>query len=543
MNQRTTWVCHVVGALAVIAAAAFVPTDAAAQPSSDSKPKHAKVICCILPENGGGPGCAQVAPDHCDSLGGTSLGPGSCQHNPCLSSSTTTTTTTTRPPTTTTTTTIPACCGFSPKPNRLNFTTSTSTGTGNCGTLTSNTGLLLENLKCGGLYTGGGSDSVPLPFQVPDMGSSLTKVATCSGTSLGLSNLTSTDTGSNRNCTSIGCLVGPPLPIPNSATPSTSVCVINTVSANATGTADCSSGASQLSLPLNSEIFLDGDLFPNAPGIQVCPVCNKTCNAGTNLNGPCSSDADCPGAGAGSCAGSNKCHGGPNDGMACTPAESVVGTLGAFPTTHDCPPPVAMDIGGLPIAFTLSTATKTDTAQTLAGPNSQCTANGVPFFCCTGAGAGTCTAMPRVFCGFCRDIDAAGTDCFEGDPNNRFLNECPRNNLCASAGDPFNCCTGAGTGTCDQAAKPCTDSSQCTDGNGTWPNCRQGNPGAFSFGTAQTITETGSPAGDMSDGLGHASVLVSTFCIGPTFNFMVDGPGDLPGPGAVSLPGTAQLLP
>jgi hypothetical protein len=83
----------------------------------------------------------------------------------------------------------------------------------------------------------------------------------------------------------------------------------------------------------------------------------------------------------------------------------------------------------------------------------------------------------------------------------------------------------------------------CTDGNGQWPDCQQNNPGAFSFGTAQTITETGSPAGGMNDGLGHASVLVSTFCIGPTFNATVDQAGDLPGPGTVSLPGIAQLLP
>src|SRR5207249_406463 len=367
---------------------------------------------------------AQVPTIPCAGAFGTCLGScpagQECQPDPtttlcgCVTVTNTTLSTTTTTTSSVTTTTLAACCGFSPKPSALNFTT--SIGAGNCGTLKTSTGVLLENLACGGLYTGGGSAGVPLPFQVPDMGSSLTGVASCSGTSLTLTNLTSTQTGSNRDCTSVGCLFGPPLPIPNSATTPISLCVINTVAANASGSADCVTGASNLSLPLSSELFLTGDLFPNAPGIQSCPVCNQTCNAGTNLNGPCNSDADCPGAGAGSCAGSDKCHGGPNDGMACTPADSVVGTLGAFPTTHDCPPPVAMDIGGLPIAFALSTATKTDTGQTLAGPNSQCTANGVPFVCCTGAGAGTCTAMQRVFCGFCRDIDAAGTGCFEGDP-------------------------------------------------------------------------------------------------------------------------------
>ncbi len=429
------------------------------------------------------------------------------QSTPCSGTTTTTISTAT------TTTTRPCTCATS-NFHRLSFTT--GIGSGNCGTLTNTADLLLENLACGGLYTGGGANSVPLPYAVPDMGSSLTALGPCSGTSLTLTNLTSSQTGSNRNCTSVGCLFGPPLPIPNTVSTPTSVCVINTVTTNANGTADCMSGASNLSLPLNSELFLDGDLFPNAPGIQVCPVCNMTCNAGTNLNGPCNVDADCPSGGGGSCAGANKCHGGPNDGMACTPADSP--TYQAFPTSHDCPPPPLMDIGGLPIAFALTTGSMTLAAQTLSGQN-------------------------RVFCGFCRDVNAFGTNCFEGDPDNPPPAGCPKNSSCTASMTPFKCCTGAGTGACNQAPKPCTAASQCTDGNGTWPDCQQKGPGAFSLATAHTITATGSPAGDLSDGMGHASTLVSTFCIEPTFNKTVDNAGDLPGPGAVSLPGTAQLLP
>ena len=400
------------------------------------------------------------------------------------------------------------------------------------------TGGFLENLACGGLYTGGGSSGVPLPFPVPDMGSSLTAVSCVGGgPSLTLSQLTSTQTGSKRNCTATGCLFGPPLPIPNSATTPISLCVINTVSQNGTGTANCSTGASSLSLPLTSELFLTGDLFPNAPGIQSCPVCNKTCNAGTNATGPCNTDADCPGAGGGSCAGSNVCHGGPNNGASCVPADSPVDS--SFPTTHDCPPTTTLSIGSLPIAFALSTGTRTETGQTLAGPNSLCTGDMTPFGCCTGAGTGACTSMSRVFCGFCRDVDAAGTGCFEGAPAAQVA--CPHNSACLSAGNPYLCCSGPNAGSCDLGPKACTASSQCTDGNGTWPNCQQHNPGAFGFGTAQTITENGSPGGDLTDGAGHASTLVSIFCVPPTFNPSVDNTGDLPGPGAVSLPGTAQL--
>ena len=57
------------------------------------------------------------------------------------------------------------------------------------------------------------------------------------------------------------------------------------------------------------------------------------------------------------------------------------------------------------------------------------------------------------------------------------------------------------------------------------------------------ISETGMPAGDMTDGAAHALTLASIFCIPPTFNATVDAAGDLPGPGAVTLSGTGQLLP
>src|SRR5438034_4168134 len=101
----------------------------------------------------------------------------------CISDATTTTT----PGSTTTTTMGGPCCGINP--TKLNFTT--STGTGNCGAVQLSNGSVSKNLACGGLVTGGGSNTVPLPYAVPDMGSSLTKVSSCSGTSLTLANLTS----------------------------------------------------------------------------------------------------------------------------------------------------------------------------------------------------------------------------------------------------------------------------------------------------------------------------------------------------------------
>jgi len=36
---------------------------------------------------------------------------------------------------------------------------------------------------------------------------------------------------------------------------------------------------------------------------------------------------------------------------------------------------------------------------------------------------------------------------------------------------------------------------------------------------------------------------VSVFCIPPSYNGIVDPSGELPGPGAVSLPGQSQFIP
>ena len=406
-----------------------------------------------------------------------------------------------------------ACaCGAS-TPTKLSFTT--AVGSGNCGAVSGTSGTLL-NLVCAGLYFGGGLESVPLPATVPDMGVSLTK-ACCSGTNLTLANLTSTDTGSNRNCTSTGCLFGPPLPIPNSATPVLSTCILNDIAANAVGTATCDTGASSLNLPLTSNTFLTGDLLdgtkadrPFVPGTQPCPTCQTACrscfssagvtntmcttNADCGANAfcglrACASDTDCP-TGV-PCGTTPVCLGGANYGASCTPGSGPLGA--AYPTSHDCALPAgSAPIGILPIPFALTTGTSSK----------------------PGIASGT---QQRVFCGYCRD--AANTGCFEGDPHAQ-ADSCP-----LPAG----------------SLHPCTADSDCTTPN--YASCEQRDNGAFHQGPATSITETGVPAGDMTDHFAHSSTLVSVFCIPLTFNAVIDGAADLPGPGAVSLPGHAQILP
>src|SRR2546426_6265251 len=88
MNERTIRVSHAIVALAMLAAVAFVPTDATAQPFGPPS----RVTCCI-PENGTLE-CGQLTADNCARHPGAfSIGTGSCAHNPCLTSSTTTSTT------------------------------------------------------------------------------------------------------------------------------------------------------------------------------------------------------------------------------------------------------------------------------------------------------------------------------------------------------------------------------------------------------------------------------------------------------------------
>src|SRR5207248_11668192 len=70
----------------------------------------------------------------------------------------------------------------------------------------------------------------------------------------------------------------------------------------------------------------------------------------------------------------------------------------------------------------------------------------------------------------------------------------------------------------------------------------QTNPGALGQPTARRIVENGAPGGDLTDGAAHAAVLGSVFCIPPTGNAAVDSVVDLPGPGAIGLNASAQLV-
>ena len=419
-------------------------------------------------------------------------------------------------------------CGAT-APTLLKFTT--GMGSGSCGSVTparcvlgSNAtmpcttdgdcpgGHCVGDLKCSGLYFGGGGVALVLPNTVPDMGTSLLKVGCCEqdGVTMQLVATTSADAGVDlRTCTAStvdngiyadqqgnrlpGCLFGPPLPIPNLNAAALSTCVINRVATNAAGSAKCTTGDSSVDIPLTSDIYLTGDLLdgtaadrPDVPGIQPCPLCQQQARGGCTPSG-----------------GNGCCFGGPKDGMACTPGDSASGD--PYPTSHDCPPPAAALIGKLPIPFSLTTDSTAPAAhKTATDMNSQ-----------------------HVFCGFCGvELGTSFGVCVGGSNDGM---------ACQDVGQcsPDGTCTGPFA---------CTSAADCT-GHGPLTVCKQRTGGAFGNGGATIISETGVPGGDSTDHLPHASTLVSVFCIPATFTGAVDSAADLPGPGAVALPGEAQLLP
>jgi hypothetical protein len=354
-----------------------------------------------------------------------------------------------------------ACCGSQPF---LSFETTNTPG--DCGDIIDQNGMLVTNIACAGLYTGGGGNSVPLPYALPDQSNAVSAIASCAADVATLGPTTAAQTGTNKNCTEAGCFFGAPLPVPNPGSTPTSVCVVNRLSADISGTVNCATGDADIDAPLSSILYLTGDTstdpMSTIAGIQPCPLCS---------------------AGA--------CVGGANDTDPCVAGTSALNA--SFPTSNDCPPDNAFNIGTLPVAFSLTSGAITWTGTTATND--------------TGS---TVSVQNRVFSGFCRDAD--GTGAFAGDPVIANAELCWENGMAVGPA-----CAGVNE------------------------SCEQRNNGAFgpAGGANRTITAVGNPMG--INGGPAANTLVSIFTILPTFNATVDAAGDLPGPGAVALPGVSQL--
>jgi hypothetical protein len=391
----------------------------------------------------------------------------------------------------------PECCTNT----RLRFTT--ALGSGTCGRVDpgvcigpSNPGIPCTSdfectfpdvcrgdLTCGGLYVGGGSVQAALPALVSDGAQSIAKVVNCSPetTVFYLVGATPAETGSIRTCT-VGGVPDPDYPACAGGALPGRPCRTN---------ADCD-------LQATCTGTQTGCLFgppqpvanPSDPATSLCVVDRidgdaagrATCAGYGFMNLVLGADVYLTGNGVAPCpvCSSGTCVGGPRDGQPCTVDGTTLGA--GYPTSHDCPPAPSAFIATLRVPLTLATGGGSLTAADTDGPGGE----------------------PAAFCGFCRDSDAPND--FELPP------------------------------------RPCTSNGDCT--NSPFGLCQQQSPGAFGFGTASHVSAAGhAPAACLTDGLPHAMTLGAATCVPPSGNPLVDRPLDLPGPGAVTLPGVAQLLP
>jgi hypothetical protein len=88
-----------------------------------------------------------------------------------------------------------------------------------------------------------------------------------------------------------------------------------------------------------------------------------------------------------------------------------------------------------------------------------------------------------------------------------------------------------------------TDTVTSNDAAGLFCGATQKAAGAFGKTTARYMEERGMPSGNLTDGAPHEGVLSSVFCIPASGNPLVDTVANLPGPGAITLAGDAQLVP
>ena len=191
------------------------------------------------------------------------------------------------------------------------------------------------------------------------------------------------------------------------------------------------------------------------------------------------------------------CVGGANAMGACTPDTTAIDS--AYPTSNDCPPAASDFVGSIPVALNLSSGTVAWTG-TIA----------------TNDTGSTASVQGRVFSGYCRDLALpGGSGSFDADvaPGNQ-SRKCWENGM--AVGSP------------------------CSEADNGAETCEQRTHGAFgpNGGNIRTVRAIGNSMSIL--GGPSPATLVSVFSIAPIFDATMDANMDLPGPGAVVLPGTAR---
>ena len=311
------------------------------------------------------------------------------------------------------------------------------------------------------------------------------------------------------------------------------------VASNGTGKLDCTKGSGPASECVNAGTCVGGP----SPGATCFSRqdCNTACTGagtpaacctfagggecpctGRNPHKSCTSDTDCGGAfpPAGACQPVENCFFGPPLAIP-DPAIPVMSTCVINVIATDASGTGDPTTGAASVDIPL--VSRVYLTGNLASPCPQCNCGTPP---CSGTGATGCNAGPSAG-------GACSTTATTGNPaTGNTSQDCP-----PEEGMGFF------AGALSVDLNPLTTGSvSVTSATGSFcPS--QTNPGAFGQGGTRCITETGMPAGDLTDGMPHAAREATVFCIPATNNGTFNLLADLPGPGATSLPGIAQIVP
>jgi len=166
-----------------------------------------------------------------------------------------------------------------------------------------------------------------------------------------------------------------------------------------------------------------------------------------------------------------------------------------------------------------------------AQPCPVCRSGGVPVNGTPASPAtGTCDRGPNATQN-CTSTNSQGLtrDCPTGGVDG--THPCTPNNACIDG-------TSAGTISVDLATNPLiTGTSNKTNASGLFCTGQASN-GCFGNAACVNITENGVAAGAISPGVPKNATIASVFCIPATASLAINGSARLPGPGALSLPGT-----
>ncbi len=330
-------------------------------------------------------------------------------------------------------------------------------------------------------------------------------------------------------------------------------CVVNMFNGPLSGTANIETGQAVTNANLTARVY-------TGPTDNPCPRCSDVGGINDGVNG-------------------GTCDDGPRVGLACDANGFVPGRPDFGRTSLDCPPSAGVLAATLPIDLSNATAPVT---KTLSATSPNCgDGSGEKCLCetCNNAAAtvcddnADCIAVGATICG--------GRRCIGGTNNGGICNNnsaCPGMpvGICGRAGEPskssaclddtstppgtLDCvdsspvdqegeCTGGPvTKTCSVASghgqRSCGVDADCGGGLGT---CVAGNRACFLTGGfsakigTNTLIAVGMADAPMNDVA--SPTLAAVFCTGPTTAAAVNAVAGLPGPGRVTIKGTAVGAP